>query len=226
MTKGQTFDSQNTYRIAFYDEVIKRAQEVNFHLLQSTSGNNLSFKFTQHCQENPGKTARSPPRFVSQGKGVEEAGARLCKFIDPHNLLDSIKGRPRRPLVIISFDESHILTDNPQDTLWTLFSELRRVFRGIVEFAIFSVFLSTAGRFHRFSPEKRQDPSGRIANSVLRLLHPISEISFDDIAFPANENTVSLHRVVEMDWISHLGRPLYVPFDVPLASSLCTSHLD
>ena len=113
MTKGQTFDSQNTYRIAFYDEVIERAQEVNLPLLQSFSGINLSFKFTRHCKANPGKTDGSPPRFVSEGKGVKEAGERLCKFLDPHNLLDSIKGRLRRPLVIISFDESHILTDNP-----------------------------------------------------------------------------------------------------------------
>ena len=38
--------------------------------------------------------------------------------------------------------------------------------------------------------------------------HSITEVSFDDLALPAREDTVSLDRVVQMDWISHLGRPL------------------
>ena len=164
----------------------------------------------RRCGDNQ-KSGPVLPRYVADGKGVEEAGHRLCQFIDPFNVLDSIEG-PRRPLVIISFDESHILTDNPRGTVWTLFSELCRIFRAIVNYPIFSLFLSTAGRFSRFSPEQRLDPSTRIANSELYFLHPICEISFDDIAFPANENAVSLRRVVEMDWMCHLGRPLYDNF--------------
>ncbi|KAH9979127.1 hypothetical protein BJV74DRAFT_798332, partial [Russula compacta] len=34
-------------------------------------------------------------------------------------------------------------------------------------------------------------------------------ISFDDLAYPARESTITLDRVVHMDWISHLGRPLF-----------------
>ena len=168
-----------------------------------------SFKDMNHCEKQEGASDQTSPHFIFQGKGVKEAGERLCRFIDPQRVLDLPTG-PRRPLVVISFDESHILTDNPRAEPWTLFSELRCVLRGIVEPPIFSLFLSTAERFHRFTPEKRLDPSSRIANSIHSVLHPISEISFDDIAFPALENTVSLDRVVEMDWISHLGRPLYV----------------
>jgi hypothetical protein len=93
-----------------------------------------------------------------------------------------------------------------------LFSELRRVLREIIDHPIFSLFLSTAGRFHLFSPEIRSNHSNRITNHELTPLHPISEICFDEIAYPAKEYTVSLDRVVKTDWISHLGRPLYVHF--------------
>ena len=142
---------------------------------------------------------------------VETTGGNLCKFIDPQGVLDSDNGS-RWPLVILAFDESHILTDNPKDQSWTLFSELRRTLREIVDLPIFSLFLSTAGSFHLFSPEIKSDHSSRVTNAVLLPLDPVSEISFDDIAFAAQEDTVSLDRVVQTDWMSHLGRPLCVHF--------------
>jgi hypothetical protein len=183
-----------------------------------------SFKLAQDSKktekpksDNP--KSDSPPRYTSQsagdgydpGDGVKEAGERLCRFIDSQRVLNSRDGS-RRPLVILSFDEAHILTDIPESSSWTLFSELRRVLRETIDHPIFSLFLSTAGKFHLFSPEIRSDPSGRVTNHELSPLHPISEICFDDIAYPAKENTVSLDRVVTTDWISHLGRPLYVHF--------------
>ena len=112
-------------------------------------------------------------RYVPGGKGLQEAGEDLCRFIDEHRLTDSTKG-PRRPLVVLAFDEADTLTDNPpdQDT-WNLFSELRRVLRQIQH-------------------------------------NPISEISFDDIACSALKDTVTIDKLVGIQWISHLGRPLYV----------------
>ena len=148
-------------------------------------------------------------RYRSESGGVEEAGELLCRFVDPHGLLDSAKG-PRRPLVILAFDEAHSLTDNPSNTVWKFFWELRRVLRQIHDLAIFSLFLSTAGRFHLFSPDIHSDPLNRVRDSSSRPLDPISEISFDDLAYLALNNTVTLDRVVQTDWISHLGRPLYV----------------
>jgi len=172
---------------------------------------------SKKAEEEP--NSDSPPRYTSEsvgkdynpGDGVKEAGEKLCRFIDPKRVLDARNGS-RRPLVILSFDESHILADIPKRSSWTLFSELRRVLREIIDHPIFSLFLSTAGRFHLFSPEIRSDRSNWITNHELAPLHPISEICFDDIAYPAKEYTVSLDRVVKTDWISHLGRPLYVHF--------------
>jgi hypothetical protein len=56
-------------------------------------------------------------------------------------------------------------------------------------------------------------------------LDPISEVCFDDLALPARENTVSLDRVVQTEWISHLRRPLYIHFTYSFQEQL-TSHLE
>jgi hypothetical protein len=93
-----------------------------------------------------------------------------------------------------------------------LFSELCRTFRGIAEEPIFTLFLSTAGNFHLLSPGSKEDLSGRVFDNLLPQLGPITEISFDDLAKPVEENRVSLDDVVTLDWISHLGRSLYVHF--------------
>jgi hypothetical protein len=159
-------------------------------------------------------------RYTSGGVGLREAGEKLCLFIDEHHLSDSKRG-PRRPLVVLAFDEADTLTDNPpNETDWNLFSELRRVLRQIQHLQIFSLFLSTAGRFDKLSPDIYLDPSARAREPEYRPLDPISEISFDDIAYSALKDTVTIDRVIEIDWISHLGRPLYVHPSYPFRELL------
>ncbi|KAI0248401.1 hypothetical protein BJV78DRAFT_1363568 [Lactifluus subvellereus] len=188
MTRGQSFQASNDYRKTFYKDVIELATE-----------------FIEGKVEAPGSNTDSAPRHIGNpGEGVKEAGEKLCWFVDPRGLLDANTGS-RWPLVILAFDEYHTLTDKPLDRVWTLFSELCRALRKVVSLPIFSLFISTASRFHLSSPETRLDPSSR----DLVLLDPISEISFDDLAFSAREDTVSLDRVVQLDWIAHLGRPLF-----------------
>jgi hypothetical protein len=149
-------------------------------------------------------------RYVSKGEGVQEAGEMLCCFIDERRVLESDKG-PQRPLIVLAFDEADTLTDSPpEQENWNLFSGLRPVLRQIQHLPIFSLFLSTAGRFEKFSPVIHSDPSARAREPDNRPLDPISETSFDDIAYPALKGTIKLDSVVEIDWISHLGRPLYV----------------
>ncbi|KAH9991140.1 hypothetical protein BJV77DRAFT_554959 [Russula vinacea] len=192
MTTGQSFNISNAYRNTFYKDVTDLADE-----------------YMRNSESVTGKGKGSPSRYRSENGVVEEAGELLCRFVDPHGLLDSAQG-PRRPLVILAFDEAHSLTDKPLNTSWNFFLELRRILRQVHNLPIFSLFLSTAGRFHLFSPEIRSDPSNRARDSSSRPLDPISEISFDDLAYPALNNTVTLDRVSQTDWISHLGRPLYV----------------
>ena len=145
----------------------------------------------------------------SSAGGIQVTGQRLCLFLDPHRVLDSAEG-PRWPLIILAFDESKALTTTPQGALWSLFSTLHYSLWGIVNFPIFSLFLSRGGNFHLPTPETPSYPSNRTISCDFPLLDPIPEISFDDLAFPMTEYTVTLDRVIQLDWMSHLGRPLYV----------------
>ena len=117
---------------------------------------------------------------------------------------------PQWPLVILAFNESHILTDLLKDWGWALFSELCYALRRIVDQPIFSLFLLTVGNFHHFSSEIHLDHSRQILNQSLHPLDPITEVSFDDLARPIIENQASLAEVVTTEWISHLGMPLFI----------------
>ncbi|KAF8333428.1 uncharacterized protein EI90DRAFT_3051997, partial [Cantharellus anzutake] len=174
MTTGQSYHASNPDRKTFYHEVIKLAE-----------------KFEKISDENEAE-------HVLGGSSLRELGEKLCRFIDEHKVLESDKG-PQRPLVVLAFDEAHVLSDNPPEQIyWNLFSELRRILRQIEDLPIFSLFLSTAGRLNHPPPGSNERP-----------LNPITEISFDDISYPALKNTVTINRVVETSWISHLGRPLF-----------------
>ena len=73
--------------------------------------------------------------------------------------------------------------------------------------------------------EIRSDPSNRVRDSSSRTLDPITEISFDDIAYGAPPEAVKLDQVVQIDWMSHLGRPLYVYFGYYFTSSLLPNRV-
>jgi hypothetical protein len=133
----------------------------------------------------------------------------------------------RWPLILLSFDDPQVLTDGAKVGEWSLFTELRRILqrldsRGI---SIFSLFLSTAGNFRFLSPDIKTDPSSRVWNNNLRPFHPITDISFDCLARPASEDSVTLFQVVQIDWIAHLGRPLYVSF-IHCLGWLCSCRID
>lgn len=120
----------------------------------------------------------------------------------------------RWPLVILSFDDPQVLTDGVKVGEWSLFMELCCILQRLDShgISIFSLSLSTAGNFRFLSPDIKTDPSSRVWNNHLRPFHPITDISFDCLACPANEDSVTLFQVVQIDWIAHLGRPLYVSF--------------
>ena len=101
--------------------------------------------------------------------------------------------------------------DAPQPCGWTTFSMLIHALRKILPLPIFSLFVSTTGKIRPPAP-KIIPHHGDCVFDPPPPLQPITEIVFDDLTFPALENTVSLDRVTQADWMSHLGRPLYVHF--------------
>ncbi|KAK2463892.1 hypothetical protein APHAL10511_004064 [Amanita phalloides] len=191
MTEGQLFETTNQYRLEFYNNVIDEAERsLGCCVVEQDSG---------------------PPRYLFKGKNetdVVGAGEALCNIIDQSGQLSVSKG-PQRPLIIMSFDESHMLTAGVGEGKQSLFYELWRILRRLKKLPIFALFLLTAGYFHQLSPEISSYPSSWISSLQCPILYPISEASFDDIMFCLKEGQVSLSDVVTMNWISHIGRPLF-----------------
>jgi hypothetical protein len=147
---------------------------------------------------------------------VAYAANAACKFImksDDHKNSDKPKttsngSKPKRPLIVLSFDESEQLTKSTVDDRWSIFSELRRALRCFGGRPIFSLFLSTAGNFEGFSPAIELDKSARVAMRQLVRLPIIAECGFDELACPLILGKTTLEVVSKVRFMCHYGRPL------------------
>lgn len=198
-------DRQRKLASAFHEHMTKG----EFPILPFFCENNDFLQFVEKSHHFDDDEEREHGQFVWQHEDSKQAGEMLCHLIDAQQFLNSDKG-PRRPLVVLAFDEADALTDNPANNneRWNLFSELRRVLRQLNKLPIFSLFLSTAGRSDLLSPDIHSDPSARVREPDYRSLDPITEISFDDIAYPTLKGTIAVEKAATIDWMSHLGRPL------------------
>jgi hypothetical protein len=127
----------------------------------------------------------------------------IVKLLDPENKHD-------KPHVVICWDESHSLTEYPTGVRWSIYSELRRALRVILDSSFISIFLSTAGKFHNFSPSPEYEPSARLMNHVPEMLPPITMVGFDEFAERVDfiKQTWSLCHIASTHHIVHLGRAL------------------
>lgn len=118
-------------------------------------------------------------------------------------------------MFIISFDESHGLTDTLRergDDGVSFYPELRRAIRQMRRTpSLWVLFLATSGKFHLFSPDRQYERSDRLVKDLLRTFPPITEVEMDKWAqhVPC-DGTWSLDRIASTYNISHLGRALYV----------------
>ncbi|KAI0288403.1 hypothetical protein BC826DRAFT_1107716 [Russula brevipes] len=203
MTKGQEFGGTGQYRQDFFKLVIERADFFVQHSESPSDDTQIDLRVPKLRDDYVTDLLR---------KGVHEAGEALTNFIKPPNI-KSPKGRRSdskllKPLVVLAFDEAHVLA-NPASEDWSLFSELRRVLRQLYRAPIFTLFLSTASKFQAFNPDRRSEPSRRIADDRLVPLPPITEIGFDALAYTAEEGVTTIEEVSHDKWMSHLGRPLF-----------------
>ncbi|KAJ6572595.1 hypothetical protein B0H10DRAFT_2237501 [Mycena sp. CBHHK59/15] len=88
-------------------------------------------------------------------------------------LLDPLNNIVEEPVFILCFDEAQPLTEGIQGK-WNRFSELCRVLRHLRDLPIFSLFLSTTGKFHNFSPAYEVEASHRIRHFQFSLFSPIT----------------------------------------------------
>jgi hypothetical protein len=136
---------------------------------------------------------------VSTIGGVAEA---IIEVLDPEKIFPG-------PHVVLCWDESHSLVEPVLNARWTRFSQLRRALRTILHVSFISIFLSTAGKFHYFSPSPECDPSARLMHEELRMLPPITEVSFDQFAEKVDfVEEWPLARIASTHHIAHLGRAL------------------
>jgi hypothetical protein len=134
---------------------------------------------------------------------TKELADDIVKLLDPEL-------KHEGPHVVICWDESHSLTEYPVGQRWSIYSELRRALRSILGSSFISIFLSTAGKFHNFSPSPEYEPSARLMTHALEMLPPITLVGFDQFAERVDfiREELSLHRIASTHYIVHLGRAL------------------
>jgi hypothetical protein len=129
----------------------------------------------------------------------------------PPNKSDIPKNDASTPRVILEFDEAHTMTEHwgSSPTQWSNFGELRRALRALSNCALFSLFLSTAGKMIELTPGRDHDLSARIMAGTLTLINPFTDLGFDQLAHKIMlDGTWSLETAVSDDFIFRLGRPL------------------
>jgi len=134
---------------------------------------------------------------------IKDIANEIVKLLDPDNKHDG-------PHVVICWDESQSLTEYPVGERWSIYSELRRALRAILDTSFISIFLSTAGKFHNFSPSPEYEPSARLMTHVLEMPPPITMVGFDEFAEKVDfiKQTWSIDRIASTHHMVHLGRAL------------------
>ncbi|KAJ7695800.1 hypothetical protein B0H17DRAFT_1178248 [Mycena rosella] len=204
MSEGGTFNSHGPYRVGFQKRVMEIATA--FEKKPFTLPDIPPMQHPSRMQAIPEPIQAMEVDEEGNDDGEEnsalKAACDLLQYLDPQGLLRE------EPIVLLCFDESHSLTEAIPGQPWTYFSELRRVLRNIRELPIFSLFLSTGGKFHQFSPTPETDASARVRHLVFHLFSPITEVEFDSFAVRLQPN-VPLLEVASTFQIAHLGRMLF-----------------
>ncbi|KAM6501280.1 hypothetical protein JOM56_004294, partial [Amanita muscaria] len=220
MTAGQTFKRQGGKRCEFYRAVVKYANQVIsmsckahflltfFHLPASATADN--FRATEIVHPTgyvyPLYARRCVPSLFAVTTALD-----LLKCLDP--ILKDANLETLPPLVVLAFDEAHVLSVEKHqfDTAYfSEFSELRRALRALNELPIFSVFLSTSGQIQNITPPAEGDASSRVQKSKLVLLAPFTELGFDQmVKEEISDGALTIEDVTTIEFMARFGRPLF-----------------
>ncbi|KIL63636.1 hypothetical protein M378DRAFT_662372 [Amanita muscaria Koide BX008] len=150
--------------------------------------------------------------FMRDGEQLRRTALDLLKFLNPELEAAHIKTLP--PLVVLAFDEVHVLSVEKHqfDTgYFSKFSELRRALRSLNELPIFSVFLSTSGKIQNITPRPELDGAGWVQKTNLVLLPPFTELGFDQMVGQISDDgdDLTIEKVSTIKSMVHFGRPLF-----------------
>ena len=111
--------------------------------------------------------------------------------------------------ILLSFDEAHTLTTPLRDTpIWSPHFSIRSALRSLRNEPIFSVFLSTTGKFSEFVPAAQHDPSKRLQQVKLRHHEPICGLGYDLMTRDFIVEDKRLDHYASVEGMSRFGRPL------------------
>ncbi|KZT22737.1 hypothetical protein NEOLEDRAFT_1137521 [Neolentinus lepideus HHB14362 ss-1] len=143
----------------------------------------------------------------SRATSASEVYAPLQAFQKLADLLRSLEPQESSstPLVILEFDEAHVLT-KPQSSVymgpvWSSFGELRRVLRAFSKLPLFSLFLSTSGQIETLVPSA----------SRFRSIYSFTNVGFDHLAIKLSliQDIPTVERITSTEHLCHYGRPLW-----------------
>ena len=94
---------------------------------------------------------------------------------------------------------------------WSVFNELRHALRRLHSLPLFSLFLSTTGKFSQFTSAIEEDLLKRVVEGKLVVIQPYTDLGFDPLArVIAADGSWNLERLTEDLQTCSQGRPLYV----------------
>ncbi|KAF8806794.1 hypothetical protein BYT27DRAFT_7233606 [Phlegmacium glaucopus] len=226
MSAGQTFEKHGSNRVQFYNKVISQAKSL------MNSDVKLSIKHRDVCVPDAeckseahsfGRMSQSPTQeitFTEEGMTSTQLCpvlTELLRLLHPNlpNIDGGLSAMP--PIVLLAFDEAHGLcfpeAKTGQPPCATVFSEMRRAIRQMIEFPLFALFLSTTGNVHDFTPPPKDDASNRLSNQQLKLFPPFTELGFDQMLKADNlkivENIFDIDDVSRVGFMARYGRPLF-----------------
>jgi hypothetical protein len=120
-----------------------------------------------------------------------------------------------KPVITLCFDEAHTLMTQNGTGLeeWSMFNELRHALRTVQNLPVFTLFISTTGKFSQLTSVTTEDHSSRIIAGELTLISPFTDLGFDHLAkIISLGGEWNLEKLTADAYISLLGRPLFVLF--------------
>ncbi|TDL24869.1 hypothetical protein BD410DRAFT_65329 [Rickenella mellea] len=227
LVKDQQATMHGKGRIAFYAEVLRLASQYEREIHEDRPRSKTE-DINRSTHEPATQDIKTPPR----PKGGIATPDKSPKFFFPAStsrstqasqyatlaqkaqaLTDLLSDLPMSsedgPLMVLAFDESHVLTEvSDEKQGWSFFSCMRRALRSIRNQRCFAFFLSTTGQVFQFTPSKENDRSARVQDSLLLLIPPFTDIGLDQLARKIRENELSIGDVAKIAYMVTLGRPM------------------
>ncbi|RPD56220.1 hypothetical protein L227DRAFT_656305 [Lentinus tigrinus ALCF2SS1-6] len=202
MNTDMQFGQHGKYRREFYQAVCKKADELNSYPFRVPIGKGDSPVYTVKVQ-------RDSPDSEPQETDIMTAAEALTDRVSLQ--YPQFGAYPDKPLVVLCFDEGHMLTEQRDAmTTGTLFEVIRRALHIIRRLPIFALFVSTVANVEHFPPIQPL----HISNRLRRHLPPFEPIVWTPLDVLAQrisrDSSFTLAQVASTYRMAHLGRPLKV----------------